>query len=188
MPDLIIAGLIQFQLIVKRISTVVCNIVWYIIRLICKTTAAAATIHTNRIRTAAAVASQHRSNEKMINKTYKLLFGIVLLLIVDIIWVSSSELTKVRSLFLILNLILVFVFIPKNIIFHFIISSMIQFLYQNEGFDKPFFCTYFKTSMFTLYLLVLGLIAPWKNCDPNRNNYTVYAMHSLTPDKTFHNT
>lgn len=97
MPDLIIAGLIQFQLIVKRISTSVCNIIWSIIRLICKTTAAAATTHTNRTRTsaAAAVASQHRLNEKMINKTYKLLFGIVLLLIVDIIWVSSSELTKV---------------------------------------------------------------------------------------------
>ncbi|XP_031616367.1 solute carrier family 35 member F5 [Contarinia nasturtii] len=78
----------------------------------------------------------------MINKTHKLLLGIFLLIIVDIIWVSSSELTK--------------------------------FLYQNENFDKPFFCTYFKTSMFTLYLLVLGLIAPWKNsCDPNRNNYTL---------------
>lgn len=32
---------------------------------------------------------------KMIHKTYKLLFGIILLLVVDIIWVSSSELTKV---------------------------------------------------------------------------------------------
>lgn len=49
-----------------------------------------------------------------------------------------------------------------------------QFLYQNENFDKPFFCTYFKTSMFTFYLLILGLIAPWKEtCEKAGNNYTV---------------
>lgn len=100
MSDLIVAGLIQFQLIVKRISSSVCNIVWSIIRLICKATAAVTstiTTHTNRTRTTASAAAtpSHRSNEKMINKTYKLLFGIVLLVIVDIVWVSSSELTKV---------------------------------------------------------------------------------------------
>lgn len=31
----------------------------------------------------------------MLTKTYKLVLGIILLLVVDIIWVSSSELTKV---------------------------------------------------------------------------------------------
>lgn len=31
------------------------------------------------------------------NKTHKLILGIILLLLVDIIWVSSSELTKVRN-------------------------------------------------------------------------------------------
>ena len=53
--------------------------------------------------------------------------------------------------------------------------AWLQFLYQNENFDKPFFCTYFKTSMFTLYLLVLGMIAPWKEtCERAGNSsYTV---------------
>lgn len=28
--------------------------------------------------------------------------------------------------------------------------------------------------MFTIYLLIMGLLAPWKNaCDPNRNSYTL---------------
>lgn len=118
----------------------------------------------------------------MIHKTYKLLFGIILLLVVDIIWVSSSELTKVCIFnewtmphFFLLVLPNTRRFCVKFSIdwYGFCVPGL-QFLYQNEDFDKPFFCTYFKTSMFTLYLLVLGLIAPWKNsCDPNRNNYTV---------------
>lgn len=33
----------------------------------------------------------------MLNKTFKLVLGIILLLVVDIIWVSSSELTKVLT-------------------------------------------------------------------------------------------
>lgn len=36
-------------------------------------------------------------NSEMLNKAQKLLLGIVLLVLVDIIWVSSSELTKVGS-------------------------------------------------------------------------------------------
>lgn len=56
-------------------------------------------------------------------------------------------------------------------------SSMVrtQYLYQNENYDKPFFCTYFKTSLFTLYLFVMGMIAPWREaCERNtNNNYTV---------------
>lgn len=119
---------------------------------------------------------------KMINKTYKLLLGIFLLIVVDIIWVSSSELTKVRrwqcSMFDVqqqmkTNRCLYWPWFWLQMFYLFCVVCL-QFLYQNENFDKPFFCTYFKTSMFTLYLLVLGLIAPWKNsCDPNRNNYTV---------------
>lgn len=120
----------------------------------------------------------------MINKTYKLLLGIFLLIVVDIIWVSSSELTKVCDilhLIVIIYCLLEFVicsrsiYIRKKIIVSYVNNIFFfQFLYQNENFDKPFFCTYFKTSMFTLYLLILGIIAPWKNsCDPNRNSYTV---------------
>lgn len=54
----------------------------------------------------------------------------------------------------------------------------VQYLYQNENYDKPFFCTYFKTSLFTLYLFVMGMIAPWREaCERNtNNNYTVCAF------------
>lgn len=88
----------------------------------------------------------------MLNKTQKLLLGIFLLLLVDIIWVSSSELT--------------------------------QYLYQNEKYDKPFFCTYFKTSMFTLYLVVIGLIAPWKEACERNGNYTI--MDQTTEDENYY--
>ncbi|CAG9800718.1 unnamed protein product [Chironomus riparius] len=75
----------------------------------------------------------------MLNKPQKLGLGISLLLIVDIIWVASSELTK--------------------------------YLYKDENFDKPFFCTFFKTSMFTIYLVVMGMIAPWREACMRNGNY-----------------
>lgn len=99
----------------------------------------------------------------MLSRTHKLILGIAILLLVDLIWVSSSELTKVNFIlrFAISHILQVFL-------------ASLQFLYQNENFDKPFFCTYFKTSMFTFYLLIMGLIAPWKDaCEKNGNNYTV---------------
>lgn len=74
-------------------------------------------------------------------KSRKLVFGVFLLLVVDVIWVLSSELTK--------------------------------YLYENERFDKPFFCTYFKTSLFTLYLLMMGLLSPWKDTCERRSSYSV---------------
>lgn len=98
----------------------------------------------------------------MLNKTHRLLLGIVVLILVDIIWVSSSELTKV------FKIQFIFIFPNKNFKF-----NLFQYLYQNEKYDKPFFCTYFKTSMFTLYLLGLGLIAPWKEACTKKDNYTV---------------
>ncbi|PSN47358.1 Solute carrier family 35 member F5 [Blattella germanica] len=65
------------------------------------------------------------------NKSQRLLLGLFVLLLVDIIWVSSSELTK--------------------------------YIYQNEHFEKPFFSTYVKTSMFTLYLLGFCFWSPWRD-------------------------
>ncbi|CAO1348452.1 unnamed protein product [Diamesa serratosioi] len=98
----------------------------------------------------------------MLNKTQKLVLGFVLLLLVDIIWVASSELTK--------------------------------YLYQKENFDKPFFCTYFKTSLFAIYLLLMGFIAPWKEACMKNGNYQlvdpvgeddfIYANGTLS-DSTF---
>lgn len=75
------------------------------------------------------------------NKTKRITLGVVLLILVDVIWVSSSQLTK--------------------------------FLYDNEKYDKPFFCTYFKTSMFVLYLVMLGIIAPWKDACIKPARYTL---------------
>uniref|UniRef100_A0A182Y335 Solute carrier family 35 member F5 n=1 Tax=Anopheles stephensi TaxID=30069 RepID=A0A182Y335_ANOST len=88
----------------------------------------------------------------MLNKAQKLVLGIVLLVLVDIIWVSSSELTK--------------------------------FLYENENYDKPFFCTYFKASMFTIYLIVLGLIAPWKESCTRNGNYSL--MDTIEEDEGYY--
>lgn len=42
------------------------------------------------------VVSIGSSVERMLNKSQRLLLGLFVLLLVDVIWVSSSELTKVR--------------------------------------------------------------------------------------------
>lgn len=61
-----------------------------------------------------------------------------MLLLVDIIWVSSSELTK--------------------------------YIYHHASFEKPFFSTYVKTSMFTIYLLGLCIWPSWReNCNKPSN-------------------
>ncbi|XP_015440077.1 PREDICTED: solute carrier family 35 member F5 isoform X2 [Dufourea novaeangliae] len=67
----------------------------------------------------------------MMNKSQRLVLGLLVLLLVDIIWVSSSELTK--------------------------------YIYRESAFEKPFFSTYVKTSMFTLYLLGLCFWPPWRD-------------------------
>ncbi|XP_036213865.2 solute carrier family 35 member F5 isoform X1 [Bactrocera oleae] len=91
----------------------------------------------------------------MLSKTQKLILGIVILLLVDVIWVSSSELTK--------------------------------FLYENEKFDKPFFCTYFKTSMFAIYLVVIGLVTPWReSCERQNGSYSV--MDQVADDENYYAT
>ncbi|XP_022907966.1 solute carrier family 35 member F5 isoform X2 [Onthophagus taurus] len=68
--------------------------------------------------------------EPVLTRLQRLVLGSFILILVDIIWVSSSELTK--------------------------------YIYHNETFEKPFFCTYIKTSMFTLYLIGLCFWKPWQ--------------------------
>lgn len=71
-----------------------------------------------------------------LSKSQRLVLGVIVLIIVDLIWVASSELTK--------------------------------YLFKNEHYDKPFFSTYFKTAMFTLYLSGFLFWHPWKNqCKKN---------------------
>lgn len=71
-------------------------------------------------------------------RTKNLILGVSLLLLVDVIWVLSNELTK--------------------------------FLYQNESYDKPLFCTYFKSSMFSLYLLAFAFLAPFQDAAPTSDS------------------
>ncbi|RZC40166.1 solute carrier family 35, member F5 [Asbolus verrucosus] len=75
----------------------------------------------------------------LLTKTQRLILGCFILILVDVIWVSSSELTK--------------------------------FIYNHETFEKPFFCTYVKTSMFTLYLLGFLFWPPWKDSCSRPTNY-----------------
>ncbi|KAH8402388.1 hypothetical protein KR009_011808 [Drosophila setifemur] len=83
----------------------------------------------------------------MLGRTQKLLLGLAILILVDVVWVSSSELTK--------------------------------FLYNEAHFEKPFFCTYFKTSMFSIYLLVIGILAPWKeSCERQNGNYAMMEQNA----------
>lgn len=68
--------------------------------------------------------------DSALSKTHRLLLGILVLILVDVIWVSSSEATK--------------------------------YLYRNDSYQKPFFTTYVKTSMFTFYLLGLCFWPSWR--------------------------
>lgn len=65
-----------------------------------------------------------------LSHTQRLALGVVVLLIVDIIWVASSELT--------------------------------EYIFHNEKYDKPFFTTYVKTVLFSVYLLGFIFWRPWR--------------------------
>uniref|UniRef100_A0A4W3HQ61 Solute carrier family 35 member F5 n=1 Tax=Callorhinchus milii TaxID=7868 RepID=A0A4W3HQ61_CALMI len=106
----------------------------------------------------------------------RMVLGIIILLIVDIIWVASSEFTS----------------------------------YIFEEYDKPFFSTFAKTSMFLLYLLGFLVWRPWRQqCtygrhvalvsisldeplyipvkfhdSPNEKANSVHSDHDMAPKKT----
>uniref|UniRef100_A0A3Q3M2H8 Solute carrier family 35 member F5 n=1 Tax=Mastacembelus armatus TaxID=205130 RepID=A0A3Q3M2H8_9TELE len=60
----------------------------------------------------------------------RMALGVVILLLVDVIWVASSELTA--------------------------------YIFKHQEYNKPFFSTFTKTSMFVLYLLGFLLWRPWR--------------------------
>ncbi|XP_019724579.1 solute carrier family 35 member F5-like [Hippocampus comes] len=60
----------------------------------------------------------------------RMALGVVILLLVDVIWVASSELTS--------------------------------YIFRQQEYNKPFFSTFTKTSMFVLYLLGFLLWRPWR--------------------------
>ncbi|XP_073229966.1 solute carrier family 35 member F5-like isoform X2 [Porites lutea] len=68
--------------------------------------------------------------DESVRRRRRLLLGIVVLLLVDVLWVGSSELT--------------------------------DFIFKYEGFDKPFFTTFFKTSSFMIYLTGFLFYEPWR--------------------------
>lgn len=100
----------------------------------------------------------------MLTKTQRLILGLFVLLLVDVIWVSSSELTKVIDH--------IHTIINNNDLFSF------QYLYHNEKFNKPFFNTYIKTSLFTIYLLGLCFWPPWRE---QFNKPATYMVTDSTP-------
>ncbi|KAK7075174.1 hypothetical protein SK128_015223, partial [Halocaridina rubra] len=83
----------------------------------------------------------------------RLALGIFVLLLVDIIWVASSELT--------------------------------EYIFNESGFDKPFFSTYFKTSMFALYLLGFIFWSPWRHqCTHNHHHQDdMYQVADIEEDE-----
>ncbi|XP_033875437.1 solute carrier family 35 member F5-like isoform X2 [Acipenser ruthenus] len=60
----------------------------------------------------------------------RMALGIVMLLLVDVIWVASSELTS--------------------------------YIFKRQDYNKPFFSTFAKTSMFILYLVGFLVWKPWR--------------------------
>ncbi|XP_061923651.1 solute carrier family 35 member F5-like isoform X2 [Entelurus aequoreus] len=60
----------------------------------------------------------------------RMALGVAILLLVDVIWVASSELTS--------------------------------YIFKHQDYNKPFFSTFTKTSMFVLYLLGFLLWRPWR--------------------------
>ncbi|CAG11239.1 unnamed protein product [Tetraodon nigroviridis] len=60
----------------------------------------------------------------------RMVLGLLILLLVDVIWVASSELTA--------------------------------YIFKEQEYNKPFFSTFTKTSMFVLYLLGFLLWRPWR--------------------------
>ncbi|KAJ7326523.1 hypothetical protein OS493_027468 [Desmophyllum pertusum] len=70
------------------------------------------------------------SQEEGIRRKRRLVLGIIVLLLVDVLWVGSSELT--------------------------------DFIFKHEGFNKPFFTTYVKTSSFMIYLTGFIFYEPWR--------------------------
>lgn len=80
------------------------------------------------------------------SKAQRLCIGIFILLLVDIIWVVSAELT--------------------------------EYLFNTEGFHKPYFSTYVKTSMFIIYLIGFAVWKPWRQqCFKTPSNHFIDPNH-----------
>ena len=111
-----------------------------------------------------------------------LIGGVAILLLVDIIWVGSAGLTRVKVTF---DDLLPHHFI--NVILH--TRTLKQFLFTEESYEKPFFTTYFKTSLFSIYLVAFLFWRPWQRqcgrevCRCGRYREAAAARDSATPQQ-----
>lgn len=71
-----------------------------------------------------------RMAEAGVGKAQRLAVGLLTLLLVDVIWVGSAELT--------------------------------EYIFKHQKFNKPFFSTYMKCSLFMLYLPGFLVYKPWR--------------------------
>ena len=78
-----------------------------------------------------------------------LIGGVAMLLLVDIIWVGSAGLTRVEVTF-------------DNPLPYYYYTFQPQYLFTMESYEKPFFTTYFKTSLFSIYLVAFLFWRPWQ--------------------------
>ncbi|XP_060786130.1 solute carrier family 35 member F5-like isoform X3 [Neoarius graeffei] len=72
----------------------------------------------------------------------RLVLGVIVLLLVDVIWVASSELTF--------------------------------YVFVQQQYNKPFFSTFVKTSMFILYLLGFLFWKPWRQQCATQQQHGIY--------------
>ncbi len=75
-------------------------------------------------------ASSAAEADEPMSRSERMFVGLVLLCMVDLIWVASSELTG--------------------------------YIFNDLKYDKPYFSTYFKSSLFSSYLVLFAFYRPWQ--------------------------
>jgi hypothetical protein len=64
-------------------------------------------------------------------------------------------------------------------------SEIIQYIFKNMNFKKPFFLTYFSTSLFSIYLLVLVISPYWREILKNMIKSYCFQTPKLDIKKDF---
>ncbi len=52
-------------------------------------------------------------------------------------------------------------------------STLMQFIFENESFSKPFFLTYLNTSCFMVYLFGFLVNPSWRSCSADNNKFSI---------------
>ncbi len=98
-----------------------------------------------------------------LSRSQRLFAGVLLLLLVDVIWVVSLLLESSSD---------------SRQVCHFpsqfqASSEFTEYIFKDLKFEKPFFSTYFKTSLFSTYLLGFLVYAPWREECRRQSNQVV---------------